>query len=1038
MVTRILFLFLFLSFAAFLPSGSLAVTPKSEAVPHLVRLLLRADAAAKLHPAFAAKRATCFDIQRISLDSTDNLSQFLGLSARIHPSRLRPFLPEHSLVFEDVREHLNPSLFAPKISLQSVRVGENALLRSSEERLSRWFTLQFSDNISPEQVARWCSTSASVEFAEPVFARMLCDSMRYTTNDPLSDSQYALKMMHVLGAWKIVRCDSAIPNNDTMVLADVDEGADLYHEDLQLAVWRNPGETGPAVTGGERDTNHIDDDSDGYIDDWEGWDFAGYFGDGLQHNSPYSMREHGSHTAGIMGAVGNNGVGIAGVAFGSKIMVLKASSSFDNFIVAGDEAIAYAADHKAKVVNCSWGGYNRSISEQDIIDYAYAKGSIVVVSGGNLGNRNSKLTEFYPASCRHAVSVTSVNDARVLQDYPTYNTHVAFAAPGERILSTVHKDGSNPTGYLEDYGTSMAAPNASGALGLVWQHFPSYTNRQTTERLRVTCDTISGSHPGFRGKGLINVYRAVTDPHSYSLRLDSASVARHSGKGVLRAGDLADVQLNFTNVLDPLSHAKVRLEFLNDMGDSLQSGYVTASKTAFDLGAMGTLASSPVQNFAIQTDSKVPALTKVFCRLWISDSSVGYVGDYDYFDFTINPGYETLDANNVTVSFDDKGCIGFRDQQYDVQGDGLVWTKAPGSILLDGRSVLLDGGLVVASDALHSANGFGGLGFDPERHLDFASLAPIVRTETTPYGPGQMLEIHFSDTSAPIAGHVGVRVAETAYELKAAAAANTFITHYAFLPGTVPARFDAGLFMDWDIGQTGLQDTAYFNAVDSIFYIFRKDPSYPYVGMKLVHPGIGVTATHYALRLDTDDGGITFTDPLHFTSTYEHGADTATDSITWALFQSNKRSAGAGDVAVLFGDKDLSLASGSSEMTMILGFGVSQADVRLSLINTQAIMEGRSEVASREKLTQPELEVWPDPVTNGTRIEVLGSAAETTLDVSLWDAIGRCVRPEQSLENGGREDLSWLPAGIYTVQVVVRDRSSAQEGKRLFRTIVKE
>ena len=1034
MFTRIA-LFL-LSIFAIAPSHVFAVAPKSHALPHFVRILLRPDAAQKLRAPYALKHTSNPDIQSIVLDSTDDITGLLGLSARIHPSRLRPFLPEHSVVFENIREHINPSLFHPKTSVQSVATTDNALLRTSEEKLSRWFTLQFTDSMTPEDAARWCKKSReTIELAEPVYAREICSGPAiFRPNDPMIDTLYALRLMHAFEAWKIVRCDSAIPNGDTMVLADVDLGVDIFHEDLDSAIWHNNGETG-LLNGVDKISNGIDDDSDGFIDDWVGWDFAGYFGHGFGHNSPYTEEFHGTHTSGIMAAVGNNGKGIAGVAFGSKIMCLKAASSFSDIVIAGDEGIVYAADHHARVINNSWGGYDRSQAEQDVVDYAYAKGSVVVVATGNNGNIGNKITEFYPASCNHAFSVTSVDSFGRLMDYPCWNEHVAVGAPGEEIVSTVHLNSDHPDRYEAEWGTSMATPQASGALGLILQRFPAYTNRQASERLRATSDSALGdSHIRFRGKGLINIYRAVNDTHAYALRLDSAVVVGPNMDGTLRSGDHADIQLHFTNVLDPLSHPRVSVEFLSDTGIAIQPGIITTtSSPAFNLDSIGTLASPPVQHLAIQVGGNVQPSTRIFGRLWMSDTGLNYTGDYDYFELTVsptNPGFETLDANNLTVSFDDKGCIGFRDQQFDEQGAGFEWTNAPSSIRLDGKSVLLSGGLIIARDASHAADPFGGFAYSSSAPRDLTPTGAITKSNSTPYGPGQTIHATFSDSLARPSGHVALSIDETDYALVAPAAANTIITHYIFTPRGDTLPFDAGLFMDWDIGQNGLLDTAHYNITDSIFYITRKEPGFPVVGMRIVHPKSG-SVSYYGVAYNDPTGAINFPDAGTFVNNFGFDDTTITDSLTWLLFQSNQKIASSDDIAVMLGTKNINFINGEAELTMIMGFGLTQAEVRQSLLNTQAIMEGRTITVKASESAESGLQIWPDPVTNGARIHLEGSSVETKLEVSIWDALGRCVVPMQSLDNGGRIDFSSLPAGIYTTQV-------SSGGTRFFRTIVKE
>jgi subtilisin family serine protease len=945
-------------------------------------------------------------------------------------------MPEHSVVFEDIREHINPSLFSNpprRTDAPSMPGRDNELLKSSEESISRWFTLWYSDDLSPEKAAAICKRSGAVEYAEPVYARELC----YVPNDGFLDSLYAPSMMKLYQAWDIVRCDSAIPNNDTMILADVDIGVWMDHPDLVDAIWHNAGEEGYDDSGHDKIRNNIDDDSDGYIDDYEGWDFVGFGNNipgGGPDKSPWSVAPpyHGTHTSGIMAATGNNKIGIAGVAFGAKVIIIKAAADASPdgvnppIVEAGPEGIVFATDHKAKIINCSFGGPERSLLEQTVVDYAYARGSIVVVAAGNTGNYE----EFYPASCTHAFSVSSIDSSGGFsQSNPDYNRHVAVVAPGggslDQILSTVYPDSDAPTGYGRLWGTSMAAPQVSGALGLVWQRYPKFTNRQAMERLRVTCDTLGAfdNHPGFNGNGLINIYRAVTDPKAYSLRVEDP------GKLTFAASGIHQVQLTLRNYLDNLPHALVRIEVLDSVDDQRipipsRASHISITPVTSDLGYLGTLDSTHLA-LNIQTDGKIRPESKVLVRLWLSDSSVSYVGDYDYFEFTVNPGYETLDANDITATFDDKGCIGFRDQLLDQQGDGFVWRNAPASILPAGKAVLLGGGLMVARDAQHVVDGFGTYNDDfIQRYHSLNPDSTIARSQFTPFGPGQTIAATYSDTLADSSEQVGIRVSEHAYAFAVPATMNTVVADYTFAPRGNSNPFDAGLYMDWDIGNNGSGDTAQFDTADSIFYIWRIAQHYPVVGMKLTSHIASGRLTYYAIRNDADDGGF----HLIFLNDLAGRTSSFPDSIKWAFLQHNKSSAGKGDVAVVLGVRSLTFSKDAPKLTYVMGFGETQADVRRSLENTQALIEGRLAVHAASSPDETDLQVWPDPATNFIRVQ---AGAGESMEARIWDALGRCALPLTRFNSGSSLDISTLASGIYTIEAIV-------SGKHLFKTMVKE
>src|SRR6185369_7783276 len=154
-----------------------------------------------------------------------------------------------------------------------------------------------------------------------------------------------------------------------VVVAVVDTGIDFTHPDLAGNIFTNPKE----IPG-----NGIDDDHNGYVDDYQGWNFV------ASNNSPIDDHGHGTHVAGTIAASGNNGIGVIGVAWQAKVMPLKGLSStgsgWDSDLA---HAIIYAADNGADVISNSWGGFGQSQTEADAVAYAYSLGAVVVAAAGN-------------------------------------------------------------------------------------------------------------------------------------------------------------------------------------------------------------------------------------------------------------------------------------------------------------------------------------------------------------------------------------------------------------------------------------------------------------------------------------------------------------------------------------------------------------------------------------------------------------------------------------------------------------------------------
>jgi subtilisin family serine protease len=234
-----------------------------------------------------------------------------------------------------------------------------------------------------------------------------------------------------------------------VTVAVVDSGLDLGHPDLAPNLWTNPGE----VPG-----NGIDDDGNGYVDDVHGYDFVD--GDG----TPQDANGHGTHVAGIVGARGGNGIGVAGVAWHARIMAVRVlDGQARGTTTAVAQGIRYAVDNGARVVNLSLAGPTSTPDLEDAVDYAAGRGVLVVVAAGNDGADLASAPTYPAAYASDAVlGVAATTRDGALSRVSDYGPGADVAAPGEEILSTALGGG-----YEWRTGTSMAAPQVTGALVLL-------------------------------------------------------------------------------------------------------------------------------------------------------------------------------------------------------------------------------------------------------------------------------------------------------------------------------------------------------------------------------------------------------------------------------------------------------------------------------------------------------------------------------------------------------------------------------------------
>lgn len=333
-----------------------------------------------------------------------------------------------------------------------------------------------------------------------------------------------------------------------VVVAVIDTGLDWHHLDLAPEnLWRNPGE----IPG-----NGVDDDGNGYVDDVIGWDFYGNDG------KPWDHDGHGTFVAGIIAAAWNNGAGIAGINPKARIMVLKALNNFGHSRASYlAEALTYAADHGARVINLSVGGRGTTEVEREAIRYAWSRGAVVVVAAGN---KSVDTADYGLAAVPESlvVAATGFDDERA--PFSNWGAQVDLAAPGMDILSlrarrtdlmrdlpgVEYQPGAAYVGadrrYYRTSGTSFAAPIVAGVASLLFTQDPSLTNEDVVRILLHSARDVE--QPGvdqYTGYGLVDARAALAHlaekPEFFvTARIRDVAVASRDGGQVVRVLGTAD------------------------------------------------------------------------------------------------------------------------------------------------------------------------------------------------------------------------------------------------------------------------------------------------------------------------------------------------------------------------------------------------------------------------------------------------------------------------------------------------------------------
>ena len=337
--------------------------------------------------------------------------------------------------------------------------------------------------------------SAAVESVQPNFYYHLLN----TPNDTQFGSLYGMQKISAPLAWDLTTGSAAV------VVADIDTGLRYTHEDLAANAWRNPGEI---------PNNGIDDDGNGFVDDYYGWDF--FYNDA----DPFDdAGGHGTHTAGTIGAVGNNSLGVVGVNWNVKIMAIKIYSpnggdSTSAMLVNAYNYIRMMKNRgvNIRVTNNSYGGCNEACgydqATKDALDALGSAGVLNVFAAGN-SNQNNDAAPFYPASYSSpsvlAVAASDANDNKA--SFSSYGaTTVDVAAPGVGVLSTF---ANSDTSYASLSGTSMATPHTAGAAALLSAYNPNLTAASLKATLMNTVDVLPQWSGIVKTGGRINVARAM-------------------------------------------------------------------------------------------------------------------------------------------------------------------------------------------------------------------------------------------------------------------------------------------------------------------------------------------------------------------------------------------------------------------------------------------------------------------------------------------------------------------------------------------------
>ncbi len=407
--------------------------------------------------------------------------------------------------------------------------------------------------VNIEEACAYYMQDPNVEYAQPDYL----STVQFFPDDPFYASSGSWGQLYP-DLWGLIKIETEQAwdgmQGAGVVVAVVDTGLDYNHPDIWDNVWVSSEYISDVNDDGEIDLDDVDVngnkivDPDEMVDNMFGWDFVS------DDNDPIDRHGHGTHVSGTIAAVGDNGVGVIGVAPRAKIMPLKGLNDFGSGSSSGlSEAITYAATNGAHVINNSWGCSSPCPSDpvvEDAVRFAYGLGVVVVFAAGN---NNADVIDYSPQNMPEPVVVSATTEVDVPTFFTNFGGGLDVAAPGggtntpppnyypyRNILSlksavtSASMDGSGQlvvaTDYLRQAGTSMAAPHVSGLAGLILGENPGFSVEQVRQAIRHGSDDVGS--PGFdahTGYGRINAFTALSETSPLEMLITHPDVKALSG-----------------------------------------------------------------------------------------------------------------------------------------------------------------------------------------------------------------------------------------------------------------------------------------------------------------------------------------------------------------------------------------------------------------------------------------------------------------------------------------------------------------------------
>lgn len=841
--------------------------------------------------------------------------------------------------------------------------------------LSLIYELKYTGNSNIEYVINQLLSTGLFVYAEPHYIYPL-DDFYPSDPDTSGTRNYYLELTKAYQAWSVSKGDTSV------VIAIIDSGSDLDHPDLAANFAKNYADP----------VDGIDNDNDGYTDNFIGWDLGGADYENIVEDNDAGIKgannNHGSHVSGDASAVTDNGIGVSGIGFKCRLLPVKCAadndtrSSGSGYIISGYEGITYAANHGAHIINCSWGGTGGGGFGQDVIDYATInKGALVVAAAGNSGNQESH----YPSSYNYVLSVASTNSSDKKSSFSNYGYDIDLCAPGTGIYSTVFNNG-----YASFDGTSMSSPIAAGAAGIVKAVFPAYTGLQVGEQLRVTCDNVDpvniGTYKGKLGSGRVNLYKAITINNLPSIRSVN-QVYEDKNNGAFLPGDTIKMFSDFLNYLAP-STAGLKVTL------STTSSKVTILSNVINIGSVATLQTATGFNpFTIAIKNTVTENEVIVFKLTYEDAAVSYT-DFQYVKIVMNLSSLDITVNEIASTETSIGRVGYRNGDA-TGGLGFVFK---------GQNLLYEASLMAGNSSTKVSNNARGVSV-PDEHFVSTTRASKVENGLADFES----EGNFNDNGAAT-NKLNISVNHKAFAWSVAPHTRYIMfKHKIFNNGTADLSSTYyGYFADFDIGGGATeigQNRSGFDATNRMGYVFYTGTNGYYAAIRVL--STDAPATYHSMSNQSTVGTINMSD----------GFSPAEKYTALSTVGPNAGESGSGeDVMITVGTGPYTIPPGgyvNAAFAFIAGENL--ADIQAS---GQAAQNKYDEIAigiSFEDLYRFELDpVYPNPASDQATIS-FSLPKEGKVKLTLYNSLGQVIRTVLQSE---------LVAGPYSIDLELEDLES--------------